>query len=83
MKIQQNILNLEKAKQFVSMPEIFYIFYADWHAITEVEYDALKYLVENKSRIILPNVKSLSQESLELIRGYKANYIEIGVEIES
>ncbi len=76
--MNEHILTLEKAKSFVAYPEMFLIFWADWHIITEVEYDALEYLVQYSSRINLPNVKSLTDDKIELLKNYKGHLV-IGV----
>jgi hypothetical protein len=76
--MSDHVLTIEKAKLFVRYPEIFRIFWKNWDAITEVEYEALKYLVENSNIIYLPNVKSLSTEKAELLKSYRG-YLKIGI----
>ena len=51
--MSDNILTLAKAKLFVDFPEMYIIFSKDWLIIADVEYDALRYLVEHSSRILL------------------------------
>jgi hypothetical protein len=51
-----------------------------WSCFTDIDYDALEYLVKNSSRIMLANVKELSEEKKELLRGYKGNLL-IGITI--
>lgn len=78
--MNDHILTLKKAENFVAWPEIYRIF-NDWNVITEVEYDALEYLVNNAKVIQLPNVKELSPEKIELLKKYKHGLI-IGFEIK-
>ena len=73
-----HILTMEKAKLFVTYPEIYKIFWKEWEMITEVNYDALEYLVTNSSYINLPNVKELSSDKMVLLKDYKG-YLNIGV----
>ncbi len=75
--MDDHILTLEKAKLFVKFPEIYRIFWKDWDVITEVENDALEYLARNGSFIRLPNVKSLTEEQAEILRGF-SGYLVIG-----
>lgn len=76
--MSDHILTLRKAENFVAWPE-FYRIFNDWNVITEVEYDALEYLVNNAKVIMLPNVKVLSADKIELLRKYK-HYLNIGFE---
>ena len=78
--MSESLLTLEKAKLFVDFPEMYLIFSEDWLVITEVEYDALQYLVEHSSRILLPNVISLEEKGKELLRTYKGQ-LQIGIEL--
>ncbi len=78
--MSDSLLTLEKAKLFVDFPEMYLIFSKDWLIITDVEYDALQYLVEQCSRILLPNVTTLGEKEKELLRAYKG-HLQIGVEL--
>ena len=78
--MSDSLLTLEKAKLFVDFPEMYIIFSKDWLIITDVEYDALQYLVEHGSRILLPNVTTLGEKEKELLRTYKG-HLQIGVEL--
>lgn len=78
--MSDSLLTLEKAKLFVDFPEMYLIFSKDWIIITDVEYDALQYLVEHSSRILLPNVTTLGEKEKELLRSYNG-YLKIGVEL--
>ncbi len=75
--MDDHILTLDMAKLFVAYPEMFKIFWKNWDVITEVEYDALEYLVKNGSFIRLPNVKSLTEEQAEILRDFRG-YLVIG-----
>lgn len=79
--MSDSLLTLEKAKLFVDFPEMYIIFSKDWLVITDVEYDALRYLVEHSSRILLPNVTTLGEKEKELLRTYKG-HLQIGVELK-
>jgi len=72
-------MDLERAKINVQFPEFSQILiYESWLCFTDIEYDALEYLVRHSSRIILPNVKVLTEEKLLLLKSYNG-YLEIGV----
>jgi hypothetical protein len=75
--MSEHVLTLEKAKIFVSYPEMFKIFWKDWEVIADVDYDALEYLVNNTTYINLPNVKYLSADKVALIKSYRG-YLIIG-----
>lgn len=68
--MDEHILTIEKARLFVAYREIYMIFWKDWDIITEVEYDALEYLINNSSMIRLKNVTYLSQDKIELLKKY-------------
>jgi hypothetical protein len=76
--MSDHILTLAKAKLFVEYPELYKVFWKDWDAITEIEHDALVYLIKNSSIIFFPNVKSLSSNMLKLLDGYQG-VLKIGV----
>ena len=73
--IPTKILTLEKAELFVKYREIYSILMSEWYAITDVEYDALAYLVKHSSSIILPNVKSLTDEKKQLLKNYTGFFV--------
>jgi hypothetical protein len=75
--MEEHILTLEKAMELVKFREMYAIFRMDWHINTDVEYDALEYLVKNSSLIDLPNVTSLSDEKMELLKDFKG-YLVLG-----
>ena len=72
-------MTLDRAKLNVGFPEFASILmWQSWGCYTDIEYDALEYLVRHSSRIILPNVKVLTEEKLLLLKCYNG-YLEIGV----
>ena len=69
-------MDLDRAKLNVEYPEFaLVLMWQSWSCYTDIEYEALEYLVNNSSRIILSNVKELSEEKKELLRGYKGNLV--------
>jgi len=74
-------MTLDRAKLNVEFPEFASILmWQSWSCYTDIEYDALQYLVQHSSRIMLSNVNELSQEKEELIRTYKGHLV-IGINI--
>ena len=74
-------MDLEKAKINVDYPEFaLVLMWQSWSCYTDINYDALEYLVKRSSRIILPNVKELTEEKKQLLSGYKGNLL-IGVNL--
>lgn len=72
-------MDLRRAKLNVEFPEFALVFiWQSWSCFTDIDYDALEYLVNNCARILLPNVKELSDDKLEFIKKYKG-YIDIGL----
>lgn len=72
-------MTLQRAKLNVQFPEFSQILiYESWHCFTDIDYDALEYLVQHSSRIILPNVKELTEDKRLLLKSYKG-FIDIGV----
>ena len=79
--MEAKIMTLDKAKLNVEFPEFaLVLMWQSWSCYTDIEYDALDYLVKNSSRILLSNVKELSEEKKQLLRGYKGS-LEIGIKI--
>ncbi len=77
--MEQQIMTLDKAKLNIDYPEFaLVLMWQSWTCFTGIEYDALEYLVRHSSRIILPNVKVLTEEKLLLLKSYNG-YLEIGV----
>ena len=74
-------MDLDRAKLNIEYPEFALVF--SWQSCdcyTDIEYDALEYLVKNSSRILLSNVKELSEKKKELLRHYNGQLV-IGVTI--
>jgi len=79
--MEQQIMTLDKAKLNVDYPEFaLVLIWQSWTCFTGIEYDALEYLVNHSSRILLSNVKELSDEKKQLLRGYKGHLV-IGVKL--
>ena len=79
--MEQQIMTLDKAKLNVDYPEFaLVLMWQSWTCFTGIEYDALEYLVKHSSRILLHNVKELSEDKKELLRQYKG-FVEIGVDL--
>ena len=73
-------MDLDRAKMNVDYPEFaLVLIWQSWSCYTDIEYDALEYLVNHSSRILLPNVKELSVDKKDLLRQYKG-FVDIGVE---
>ena len=74
-------MDLDRAKLNVEYPEFaLVLIWQSWSCYTDIDYDALEYLVKNSSRIMLSNVKELSEEKKMLLRGYNGHLV-IGVDI--
>lgn len=74
-------MKLDRAKLNVEFPEFALILmWQSWICYTDIEYDALEYLVKHSSRIMLSNIKVLSEDKKELIRTYKGHLV-IGIKI--
>lgn len=77
--MEAKTMTLDRAKLNVEFPEFSQILiYESWLCFTDIDYDALEYLVQNSSRIFLPNVSALSEDKITLLKSYKG-FIEIGV----
>ena len=74
-------MDLHRAKLNVEFPEFaLVLMWQSWSCYTDIEYDALEYLVKYSSRIMLSNVKELSEEKKEVMRGYKGHLV-IGLKL--
>jgi len=79
--MEPKVMDLQRAKLNVDFPEFAHILmWESWSCFTDIDYEALEHLVKNSSRIMLANVKELSEEKKELLRGYKGNLV-IGITI--
>ncbi len=77
--MEAKTMTLDRAKMNVEFPEFSQILiYESWLCFTDIDYDALEYLVNNSSRILLPNVKVLTEDKRLLLKSYKG-FIDIGV----
>jgi hypothetical protein len=78
--MEAKIMTLQRAKLNVEFPEFSQILiYESWLCFTDIEYEALEYLIQHSSRIMLPNVKALTEDKLLLLKSYNG-YLEIGVQ---
>lgn len=76
--METKVMDLDRAKLNCDFPEFaLVLMWQSWSCYTDIDYDALEYLVKHSSRILLPNVKSLNEEKRALIKSYKG-YLEIG-----
>jgi hypothetical protein len=67
---------LDRAKLNVEYPEFaLVLIWQSWSCYTDIDYDALEYLVKHSSRILLPNVKEMSVEKKALLRGYNGGLV--------
>ena len=74
-------MDLDRAKLNVEYPEFaLVLMWQSWSCYTDINYDALEYLVNHSSRILLSNVKELTEEKKQLLRVYKGNLV-IGVNL--
>jgi hypothetical protein len=79
--MEQKVMDLDRAKMNVDYPEFaLVLIWQSWSCYTDIDINALDYLVKYSSRIMLSNVKELSEEKKELLRGYKGQLV-IGVTI--
>ena len=79
--MKPKVMDLDRAKMNVDYPEFaLVLIWQSWSCYTDIDIDALDYLVKHSSRIMLSNVKELSEEKKELLRGYKGQLV-IGVTI--
>ena len=74
-------MDFDRAKLNVEYPEFaLVLIWQSWSCYTDIDYDALEYLVKHSSRIMLSNVKEMSEEKKMLLRGYNGHLV-IGVDI--
>ncbi len=65
-------MDLDRAKLNCDFPEFaLVLMWQSWSCYTDIDLDALEYLVNHSSRILLPNVKKLTQEKRDLLKMYK------------
>jgi hypothetical protein len=76
--MEPKVMDFERAKLNCDFPEFaLVLIWQSWSCYTDIEYDALEYLVKHSSRIMLSNVKELSDEKKMLLRSYNG-YLVIG-----
>ncbi len=74
-------MDLDRAKLNVEYPEFsLVLIWQSWSCYTDIDYDALEYLVKHSSRIMLSNVKELSEVKKTLLRGYNGHLV-IGLKL--
>lgn len=74
--MKPKVMDLERAKMNVDYPEFaLVLMWQSWDCYTDIDYEALEYLVNHSSRIILSNVKELSEEKMALLRNYKGGLV--------
>jgi hypothetical protein len=74
--MEPKVMDLDRAKLNVEYPEFaLVLIWQSWSCYTGIEYDALEYLVKHSSRIMLSNVKDLSEEKKMLLRGYNGHLV--------
>lgn len=79
--MEPKLMDLDRARLNVEYPEFaLVLIWQSWSCYTDIEYDALEYLVNHSSRILLSNVKELTEEKKQLLRGYMGS-LEIGVKL--
>jgi hypothetical protein len=79
--MEPKVMDLDRAKLNVEYPEFaLVLIWQSWSCYTDIDYDALEYLVKHSSRIMLSNVKEMSEEKKTLLRGYGGQLV-IGVDL--
>ncbi len=74
--MESKVMHLDRAKLNCDFPEFaLVLMWQSWSCFTDIDYDALEYLVNHSSRIVLPNVKYLSYEKIELLKKYNGPMI--------
>lgn len=77
--MEPKVMDLDRAKMNVDYPEFaLVLMWQSWDCYTDIDYDALEYLVKYSSRILLPNVKVLTEDKRELLKEYQG-HISIGM----
>ncbi len=79
--MEPKVMTIDRAKLNCDFPEFaLVLMWQSWSCYTDIEYDALEYLVKHSSRIMLSNVKELSDEKKMLLRSYNGHLV-IGVDL--
>lgn len=79
--MEKKTLNIDMAMTKVKFRELTQILWREWEAYTNIEDDALKYLVDHTRHIYLPNVKVLTDAQKLILKDFKG-LLEIGVEVK-
>ena len=79
--MEPKVMDFERAKLNCDFPEFaLVLIWQSWSCYTDIDYDALEYLVKHSSRIMLSNVKELSEEKKMLLRKYNGHLV-IGINL--
>jgi len=74
--MEPKVMDLYRAKLNVEYPEFALVLsWQSWSCYTDIDYDALEYLVKHSSRILLSNVKEMSEEKKMLLRNYNGHLV--------
>jgi hypothetical protein len=79
--MEPKVMNLERAKLNCDFPEFaLVLIWQSWSCYTDIDLDALEYLVNHSSKILLPNVKILAKAKKLILKDYKGHLL-IGINI--
>jgi len=79
--MEPKVMNLERAKLNCDFPEFaLVLMWQSWSCYTDIDLDALEYLVNHSSKILLPNVKILAEAKKLILKDYKGHLL-IGINI--
>jgi hypothetical protein len=79
--MEPKVMNLERAKLNCDFPEFaLVLMWQSWSCYTDIDLDALEYLVKHSSKILLPNVKILVEAKKLILKDYKGHLL-IGINI--
>lgn len=79
--MEPKVMNLERAKLNCDFPEFaLVLMWQSWSCYTDIDLDALEYLVKHSSKILLPNVKILAEAKKLILKDYKGHLL-IGINI--
>jgi hypothetical protein len=74
--MEPKVMDFERAKLNCDFPEFaLVLIWQSWSCYTDIDYDALEYLVKHSSRIMLSNVKEMSEEKKILLRSYNGHLV--------
>jgi len=79
--MEPKVMNLERAILNCDFPEFaLVLMWQSWSCYTDIDLDALEYLVKHSSKILLPNVKILAEAKKLILKDYKGHLL-IGINI--